>query len=934
MPIFPDSYLGKRIAGITATVAYSSLLHAAPVVPGLDRLANSDAADDVLAGEMLLGELNCVQCHQQSDGSQSRIWSKDSPDLSAVGARVTPQYLRKFITNPHSTKPGTTMPSIFHSSDAIARDGAVDYLTHFLTSLGGPIEPSRSGGGEKTVAQGKELFHSVGCVACHGPQESEQSENFKPLGDLATKTTVDALTEFLLDPHKVRPSGRMPSLWLSVDEARAISVYLLRAQLENPQSKKALPAALPGLNVEYYEVAAGDKIPDFSKMTPKNKAAVDNLSIKMPFKRRSNNYTLRYTGYIRIDETAEYTFGTQSDDGSWLLINDQLVVDNGGIHGMRFRGGNLALEKGTHKFELAYSNAGAGGDLRVFWRKKESRGRGRGIPATLFTRSGGNPMVPLNTMSFKVHNQKAMIGKRMFQAMRCASCHQLEGAPPLSASKNLVDLDLASADGCLSDNIKKGLPDYQLSSGQKRQIMAALKNRAALAQPESAARQVTKTLATFNCYACHERDGIGGPSDSIGAEFFNTVGDIDLGEEGKIPPTLSKVGAKLKTSALHSILSSQKLHVRHYMKTRMPNFGKENLSAFLESVGAADGHPQPDENPDFSEPDAAIGRRLVGTTGLACITCHRIAGQDALAIQGIDLATVFDRVNPSWFETFLLQPAAFNKDTRMPQFWPDGESPFQDILGGDAKRQIGALWSYLSLKNSLPLPEGITLAGDVAMELTPLDQPIVHRTFMEDVGPRAILTGFPEKLSTAFDANVMRLAKVWRGRFFDHSGVESGRTDKFLSPLGQDVLDLPAGPAFASLSSPQSAWPSVDKSSRDTGGKFLGYQLGEDRRPTFRYKLAGMTIEEKPEPQLRPGGAVLKRSFNLSNDSDQNLYFLAAEGDSISEQGGQSFQVGDAIIHLEGSAPIKPIIRTVDGRKQIIVPIAAGKTTLTQIIEW
>ncbi len=122
-------------------------------------------------------------------------------------------------------------------------------------------------------------------------------------------------------------------------------------------------------------------------------------------------------------------------------------------------------------------------------------------------------------------------------------------------------------------------------------------------------------MATFNCYACHERNGIGGPSDEIGAEFFKTVGDIDLGEEGKIPPTLSKVGAKLKSSALHSILSSQKLHVRHYMKTRMPHFGKENLSAFIQNIGPADGHSAPDKNPAFSESDAATGRRLTGTTG-------------------------------------------------------------------------------------------------------------------------------------------------------------------------------------------------------------------------------------------------------------------------------------------------------------------------------
>ena len=97
----------------------------------------------------------------------------------------------------------------------------------------------------------------------------------------------------------------------------------------------------------------------------------------------------------------------------------------------------------------------------------------------------------------------------------------------------------------------------------------------------------------------------------------------------------------------------------------------------------------------------------------------------------------------------------------------------------------------------MPLPVGITPKGQIAMELVPADKPIVHRTFMKEVGPRAVLTGFPEKLNVAYDFNVVRLAKIWRGRFFDHSGVQSGRSDTFLGPLGEDVLDLPQGPAFS-----------------------------------------------------------------------------------------------------------------------------------------
>ena len=266
MPFFPDASTGSRLAGIAAIVLSSTLVCAGPVIPGLDRLSDDATTSDAFVGEILLGELNCIQCHTTNDAA--RIWTKKAPDLRSVGARVTPQYLRRFVTSPAGAKPGTTMPNIFHASNPDARDGAVEFLTHFLVSLGGPIAPSRHGDIEGSVTWGKELFHSVGCVACHGPQDEAAATGYKPLGDLAAKTTVDALTTFLLNPHEVRPSGRMPSLWLSNDEARAISVYLLREQRDNPQEGSASPALLPGLHVDYYELNSIESIADVPRTNP------------------------------------------------------------------------------------------------------------------------------------------------------------------------------------------------------------------------------------------------------------------------------------------------------------------------------------------------------------------------------------------------------------------------------------------------------------------------------------------------------------------------------------------------------------------------------------------------------------------------------------------------------------------------------------------
>ena len=58
--------------------------------------------------------------------------------------------------------------------------------------------------------QGEELFHSVGCVACHAPRDPAGvallRETSVPLGALEKKYSHKSLSEFLKRPHTVRPS--------------------------------------------------------------------------------------------------------------------------------------------------------------------------------------------------------------------------------------------------------------------------------------------------------------------------------------------------------------------------------------------------------------------------------------------------------------------------------------------------------------------------------------------------------------------------------------------------------------------------------------------------------------------------------------------------------------------------------------------------------
>lgn len=72
-------------------------------------------------------------------------------------------------------------------------------------------------------------------------------------------------------------------------------------------------------------------------------------------------------GFIDIHTPGLYTFKMTSDDGSWLFLDNALIIDNGGRHAMKSASGTLTLEKGTHKIMIKYFDAGGGAILRLLW---------------------------------------------------------------------------------------------------------------------------------------------------------------------------------------------------------------------------------------------------------------------------------------------------------------------------------------------------------------------------------------------------------------------------------------------------------------------------------------------------------------------------------------------------------------------------------------
>ncbi len=105
-----------------------------------------------------------------------------------------------------------------------------------------------------------------------------------------------------------------------------------------------------GLIYAYYE-GSWQSLPDLSQQEIKKKDTVPNFDISC--KLRNDQFAFFFSGYITIPEKGKYTFFTASDDGSQLYIDDRLIVDNDGIHGIQEKTGAILLDSGLHRIDVS-----------------------------------------------------------------------------------------------------------------------------------------------------------------------------------------------------------------------------------------------------------------------------------------------------------------------------------------------------------------------------------------------------------------------------------------------------------------------------------------------------------------------------------------------------------------------------------------------------
>lgn len=468
-------------------------------------------------------------------------------------------------------------------------------------------------------------------------------------------------------------------------------------------------------------------------------------------------------------------------------------------------------------------------------------------------------------------------GKNHFVQFGCIECHQIDGE--FNNIDRPVYKPLAAeliTGGCFDDSAARSPIQYGLSQQQQQ----LLKNAISTQVPETGEQLLHRKLVTGNCYACHQRvwsdnQSVGGPG-ARRFTFFETVGHVDFGDEGKIPPPLTQVGAKITEKALQDIFQG-KLDIRPHMQTRMPLFTEDvtNYLPKLLKVLDAPREKAPQVGSEIPEKELIeAGRQLVDK---GCVQCHAINGKRMTGVVGVEMAEPAQRLEEDWLRAFLLDPNSKRPRTRMPNFFPQGKASVPQILDGNIQQQVTAIATYLNHSRSADLPDKLLADEQQSFELEPDKSPIRLRTFMQNVGTRAMAVGFPERVHYAYDLKEVRLALAWKGRFLDAHGTWFNRFIPFAAPLGDQQITLTQGVALAKAGG---TWPTQ---ASEANIRYLGYRIAKppNTTPTLRYGNDQIVAEDT----LRPKDSGFVRSVELKGEADGWSLLLATAQQSVQQQG-------------------------------------------------
>jgi mono/diheme cytochrome c family protein len=777
---------------------------------------------------------------------------------------------------------------------------------------------------DRLIEKGRFLVEELSCVRCHTPGKDDKLASglgWRPGPDLSTAGSryhAGWIHEWLKNPKAVSSTAVMPRLFAD-DEAGRTELYAATsylASLSGPLKAADKPANIDNSIKRGQQLFTSTGCIACHPLTPADTAKPDAPLL---------HHLVAESAPYRVFPLADQGRKTTPDRLA-AFLQDPHKTDPSG------RMPSLSLDA-KDALDIAH--------FLCFGSSAKGQPELPQAPPIALAVKVFEQLVPgenkrADFMKLSDTNRWQTLGVRVIAARGCYDCHTLgpNGGNSLLLRTSNFSFDgikqPASRDkGCLAADAKNrgAAPDFGFANegptpnenaAAVRQFLANGTKGAGSPSPTHAAKVA---LQRFNCLACHNRDGEGGLSESLVIQMRKY--EKAENAEAILPPTLSGIGHKLRTSWFREVLTKGGKS-RPWMSLRMPQFGAAHVGKLPEAIAALEGTTADDaiHAVKLTTDMIQTGRQLIGKDkGYGCVTCHDIAGVPNSGTRGPDLALTTQHVRYEWYRRWLESAQRMDPGTKMPSIILDGRTMLDNVLGGNADAQAQAMWAYMALGPTLPLPEGVAPAKGLI--LTVKDRPLLLRTFLPDAGTRAVAVGFPIGISTAFDSTQCRLAYGWSGNFLDATPVWANRGGAPAKVLGTKFWTAPPGfpwmmgevdkvPNFALQAVDPAFGAGLPEGIAFRGDKMLycdGYGLNDKGVPTFHYRIKTpgqqfVKIGERVWPLRALQALGLERQFTVEAPAKATaaLWLNAAIVPQADLKKPPSVDGGDMVIDLKTAA--------------------------------
>lgn len=611
---------------------------------------------------------------------------KVGPNLKEIKAKVRKEWLPIWLKDPQAFRPGTKMPSFRLEDDEI------EALSAFLwqEALDVKAQPQAQG----DVNHGKELFKTIGCMACHsidggaiglgeGRTGGEFAANLSRVGE---KANYDYIVRWVYNPRKrlapYSPSAKRDLLPADY-RGKGLPFLFDEEHSKSPIDGRELlvhnMTVMP--NFRLTETDARDIasfLMSLRKGDPKYPAApfMDDTSLVEKGKRLARSYGCAGCHEIKGMED-EQRIGTElTPEGSkpierldFALLTEHAKRNLDPLTGEEIENTNGRTKWYDHKgfFENKLKNPA------IYDLGKEKAPEERlkmpnifleeqDITAlTTFLLGSVESALPASLRYNPTGQKKAVQdGWWVIQKYNCMGCHNV----------------LAGQDSTLMS-----LPMYLTADG-KEQLPPRLTTQGARVNPD--------WLLKFLRDPSLNEQGSGGQSSGgiIRTAMPNLMAHLTGGGQGSTArnaPTTAQSGAPAGAPTTSTapapqepafMLSPQpganRNGVRGYLKARMPtfNFSPNELQALVNFFmgGSAQQMPYIPEQLEPLTPDEQnIARAIFTSDAAPCLQCH-MTGDPAHDIKATapNFLQARERLKPGWTERWLLAPDLISPGTSMP----------------------------------------------------------------------------------------------------------------------------------------------------------------------------------------------------------------------------------------------------------------------------